>query len=180
MTTRAGVRLLAIASLGCASVALLAQETAVSSLTVRIAPKTVQVAVVTIENTSAAILSNFEVEFTAADGRVANVPRRSNAGVSLRGLNNNITFLQPGKSLRWRFVTPETFVPTTVRLTHVSAFYLKDSGSFGQNEGDQAILDDRDDPIRGEMLGLLQECASNALAAAFAISRTSSSGRHVT
>jgi hypothetical protein len=91
-----------------------------------------------------ALLLSFELEFIGEDGRVANFPSRSNSGVSLRALNNTTTSLQTGDSAHLKFVTPATFVPKSVRLTRISGFYNTGSGSLGQNEGDQAILDEID------------------------------------
>ncbi len=142
MTTRAGVRLLAIAALGCASVASRDQTSAVSGLTLRVVPKTVPVAVVRIENKSATFLLDWELEFLAADGRVARTARGSSTRGSLRAINDTTTSLEQGATRRLKFVTPDGFIPTSVRLTHVLAFYSTGSGGFSQYESDQAAVDE--------------------------------------
>jgi hypothetical protein len=136
MTLRTGIHLLAIAPLGCAGVAEFAQVTAVPSLSVRVAPKTVHLAVVAIENQASYPLVNWNLEFAAADGTVARVSAPSKGGVSVQSLDGLIGSLGSGERRRFRFVVPDTFVPKSVRLTYVNSAF--------ESEGDQAIFDEFD------------------------------------
>jgi hypothetical protein len=136
MTLRTGIRLLAIAPFVCAGAALLAQVTAVPSLSVRVAPKAVHIAVVAIENQASHTLVNWNLEFAAADGTAARVSAPSKGGVSVQSLDGLIGFLGSGERRRFRFVVPDTFVPKSVRLTYVNSGF--------ESEGDQAIFDEFD------------------------------------
>lgn len=151
MTSRAGVRLVAIVALGGASAVLLAQQNTASSLSVRLAPKTVNVAVVTIENQSDYSLLTWYLELVGEDGRIAQSPKKSKDALALQWIDDAGGSILPHQRRLLRFVAPEGFAPKSVRLTYAGVCCVpvepgspNRRASMTTTEGDQAILDEED------------------------------------
>jgi len=118
-----------------AVVAVAASSPDVTSVRVRVAPKTLPVTVVTFENRGPDMVSNGRIEFSGPRGILGTYPRFSPDDPPLQMLDpgDPVMGLKPGERRQVRFVMPDDTVAQSVRVTYVNSVY-------GDREGDQAIL----------------------------------------
>ncbi|HKV99490.1 MAG TPA: hypothetical protein VJN96_06695 [Vicinamibacterales bacterium] len=118
-----------------AVVAVAASPPDVTSVRVRVAPKTLPVTVVTFENRGPYMVSNGRVELTGPRGILGSYPRFSPDDPPLQILDarDPLMGLKPGERREVRFVTPDGSVAQSIRVTYVNSVY-------GDREGDPAIL----------------------------------------